>query len=69
MHNDLNVNNPTISRRHAQIEYQEGHFVITALQDSNGTFVNEERVRQQTLNNGDKVRLGRARFQFVIDQT
>jgi hypothetical protein len=64
--NDINLSNPTISRQHAQIAYKEGHFVLTALQDSNGTFVNDILVRQRTLRDGDEVRFGRARFQFEI---
>lgn len=64
--NDIDLANPTVSRHHAQIEYKEGHFMLTALQDSNGTFVNDVLVRQRTLRDGDEVRFGRARFQFEI---
>lgn len=64
--NDIDLPNPTVSRHHAQIEYKEGHFVLTALQDSNGTYVNDVLVRQRTLREGDEVRFGRARFQFEI---
>jgi hypothetical protein len=64
--NDINLSNPTVSRQHAQIEYNEGHFVLTALQDTNGTFINDTLVRQRTLRDGDEVRFGRDRFQFEI---
>ena len=64
--NDINLSNPTVSRQHAHIEYKEGHFVLTALQDSNGTFINDTLVRQRTLRDGDEVRFGRDRFQFEI---
>jgi hypothetical protein len=64
--NDINLDNPTVSRRHAQIEYEEGHFVLGALRDSNGTFINDTLVRQRVLRDGDEVRFGRARFQFSI---
>jgi hypothetical protein len=64
--NDINLSNPTVSRHHAQIEYKGGYYVLTALKDSNGTFVNDTLVRQRTLQNGDEVRFGRARFRFTI---
>ena len=67
--NDINLDNPTVSRQHAQIAYQEGRFVLTALNDANGTFVNQARVRERSLNDGDQVRFGRARFRFVVDET
>jgi hypothetical protein len=62
--NDIDLSNPTVS--HAQIEPREGHFVLTALRDLNGTFVNDTLIRQRTLRDGDEVRFGRARFQFVV---
>jgi hypothetical protein len=64
--NDIELSNPTVSRRHAQIEYRDGRFVLTALQDTNGTFINDTLVRQRTLRDGDEVRFGRARFQFQL---
>ncbi|MBL7201328.1 MAG: FHA domain-containing protein [Anaerolineae bacterium] len=64
--NDINLSNPTVSRHHAQIAFSDGHFVLTALQDTNGTFVNDTLIRQRPLGDGDEVRLGRARFQFAI---
>lgn len=64
--NDIDLNNPTVSRRHAQIELKDGHFVLTALRDLNGTFINDTLIRQRTLRDGDEVRFGRARFRFVI---
>ena len=64
--NDINMNNPTVSRRHARIEYEEGNFVLAALKDSNGTFINDTLVRKRTIRDGDEVRFGRAGFRFVI---
>ena len=63
---DISLSNPTVSRQHAQIECREGHYVVTALHDSNGTFINDTLVRQRILRDGDEVRFGRARFRFEI---
>ncbi len=64
--NEINLSNPTVSRQHAQIEFKDGHFVLTALQDSNGTFINDTLIRQRALRDGDEVRFGRAKFRFEI---
>lgn len=63
---DISLGNPTVSRQHAQIAWQEGHYVLTALHDSNGTFINDTLVRQRILRDGDEVRFGRARFRFEL---
>jgi hypothetical protein len=64
--NQVNLSNPTVSRRHAQIAFEKGHYVLKALDDRNGTFVNNARVRQQTLHDGDEIRFGRASYSFRI---
>ena len=64
--NEVNLSNPTVSRRHAQISFEEGRYVLRALDDRNGTFVNNARVRQQTLHDGDEIRFGRASYGFRI---
>ena len=64
--NDINLSNPTVSRQHAQIEYSEGEYVLTALQDSNGTYINDSRTRHHTLQDGDEICFGRMCFRFAI---
>ena len=64
--NEVNLSNPTVSRRHARIAYEKGCYVLRALDDRNGTFVNHSRVRQQSLNDGDEIRFGRASYSFKI---
>jgi pSer/pThr/pTyr-binding forkhead associated (FHA) protein len=64
--NEVSLNNPTVSRRHAQIAFEKGRYVLRALEDRNGTFVNNARVRQQTLHDHDEIRFGRASYAFRI---
>jgi len=64
--NDVNLSNPTVSRYHAQIAYEAGHYVLTALRDLNGTFVNDTLVRKRPLQDGDEIRFGRSRFRFLV---
>jgi hypothetical protein len=64
--NDLNLSNPTVSRQHAQIAFRDGQYVLVALRDSNGTFVNDALIREHALQDGDEVRFGRVRFRLEI---
>ncbi len=64
--NELRVNNPSISRKHARITYdvQTGQCMITDLKSSNGTYVNGNRVQAQVLVDGDRVRVGEFPFDY-----
>ncbi|MCW3019254.1 MAG: hypothetical protein JWN10_1562 [Solirubrobacterales bacterium] len=55
---DVVVADPTVSRRHAQLTFRDGVWVLQDLASSNGTTVNGERVGRTTLHNGDVVELG-----------
>jgi pSer/pThr/pTyr-binding forkhead associated (FHA) protein len=59
--NDIVVHDPEVSRRHAQITFQEGRYIIEDLGSTNGTFINGRRVQTPTpLHNGDVVEMGEA---------
>jgi predicted component of type VI protein secretion system len=59
--NNLVLQDPEISRRHAQISFQEGGYVIQDLGSTNGTFVNGRRVGLPTpLHDGDVIFLANA---------
>jgi len=57
---DIWFGNPSVSRHHARVAPgEDGAVVVTDLDSSNGTFVNGEEVeRGETLEEGDKLRLG-----------
>ena len=53
------ISNPAVSRHHARLTYQAGHYFIEDLGSANGTFVNGQRLAgPQALNPGDRVALG-----------
>jgi two-component system cell cycle response regulator len=56
----IRVDDDSISRAHCRIKRSGNEYVLEDLDSSNGTFVNEERVRHARLKDGDKVRVGEA---------
>ena len=56
---DIMIAEPTISRAHAVIGFEDGEFFVQDLGSTNGTRVNGERTSRQTLANGDEVLLGK----------
>jgi len=57
---------PLVSRFHAVLEVTNGALQVVDPGSANGTFVNGKRVAQQTLANGDKVKLGENGPEFTI---
>ncbi len=59
-HSDMDVRLalPDISRRHCRFVFQNGYWKIVDLESLNGVYVNEERMHEATLYDGDQVRIG-----------
>ena len=66
--NDLAVDNPYISRFHAEVVFDGSGYSIRDLDSTSGTFVNGERVKSCKLSDGDRIRLGRGRGVELIFQ-
>lgn len=62
----LCIADPSVSRRHSQIEMEGEHFVIADLDSLNGTFINDVPVKRRTLQHGDRVRIGDSQFLFLL---
>ena len=66
--NDVHLANDSISTHHAEIHRRrEGDFYIVDLSSTNGVFVNEEKVTQTELSDGDLIELGEVRLHFYIN--
>ncbi len=55
--NHLTIEDPRVSRRHAQLRAIRGHFVLFDLNSTGGTFINGERITKRTLQPGDVISL------------
>jgi hypothetical protein len=60
------VSDPTVSRAHAAVSYDEGSWSLRDLGSTNGTFDNDRRITGETeVKPGDEVTFGAARFVLV----
>ena len=57
MENDLTVDDPRVSRNHAQLRVVNGRYVIFDLNSTGGTYVNSQRSHQSVLYPGDVISL------------
>ena len=55
--NHLVIDDPRISRQHAQIRFNRGQFILFDLNSTGGTTVNGQRTRQHALKPGDVISL------------
>ena len=62
--NMLIIPDPSVSRHHARLVFENGALVVYDLNSTNGVFVNEQRVSKQSLRAGDIVRFGGTRFRI-----
>jgi FHA domain/Domain of unknown function (DUF1707) len=60
----LPLEDPFVSRRHAQLSRTEETWLLRDLGSTNGVWVNGWRVRETELRDGDEIRLGSTRFRF-----
>jgi len=57
---DVQLDDPSVSRRHCAIAFADGVLQITDLDSANGTFINERPIKESTARAGDLIRLGAA---------
>ena len=66
--NDLFLDQESISRHHARITFDGTNYWIGDQKSTNGTFVNDEAVREQRLRDGDQIRIGRSILKFMTGE-
>ncbi|MHB2022943.1 MAG: FhaA domain-containing protein, partial [Mycobacteriales bacterium] len=65
---DLQLTDPGVSRRHAELRLLDGVFVLEDLGSTNGTLVNNVPVGDRQLVSGDRIRLGSTTLIFERDE-
>lgn len=64
--NQIVVPSKAVSRQHASIAVSNGAYVVRDLDTPNGTFVNDERISEHRLKDGDKITIGEKAFVFKL---
>jgi Protein of unknown function (DUF3662)/FHA domain len=64
---DFVVDDPNVSRRHAELQRRGGDWYVVDLDSTNGVAVNGKPVRSAVLAPGDEIGLGTARLRFNVD--
>lgn len=66
--NQFQVKDPSISSRHARIEWRNGIYVIRDLRSRNGTSVNGARIMEAPLYHSDRIRIGNSELLFSTER-
>ncbi|MGH2663394.1 MAG: FhaA domain-containing protein [Actinomycetota bacterium] len=61
---EVEIQDPGASRRHAEIRRRGDEFVVVDLGSTNGTLVNDAPVSEHTLEDGDRITIGRTILEF-----
>ena len=64
--NDVQLDHDSVSRHHAMLVREGGYWTVVDLNSTNGIRVNDRLVRQERLNHGDVVQVGR--FRLVLNE-
>jgi hypothetical protein len=67
MDNQIVIDDPRVSRQHAQLRVAKGHYALFDLNSSGGTYVNGKRSNMTMLSPGDVVSLAGVTFVFGQD--
>jgi hypothetical protein len=61
---EIQLADKNVSRRHAEVRREGGGFVIVDLDSTNGTRVNDGRVKRRDLTDGDEIQVGATTLRF-----
>ncbi|MCB9527627.1 MAG: FHA domain-containing protein [bacterium] len=61
----VTVSQPSVSRKHARLDFDGQTCMVEDLQSSNGTYVNNQRITRSALRNGDALRCGDFQLRYV----
>jgi Nif-specific regulatory protein len=64
---DVQLDDPSVSRRHARISRANAGWLIEDLGSTNGVTVNGASVEREYLNGGEDIELGNVRMRFLAD--
>jgi transcription termination factor Rho len=66
-YNDIVVDNLAVSGEHAALQVIGHDYFIEDLNSTNGTYINEQKIKRQILKNGDTIEIGKYAIRYVQD--
>jgi pSer/pThr/pTyr-binding forkhead associated (FHA) protein len=66
-YNDIVVDNLAVSGEHAALQVIGNDYFIEDLNSTNGTYINEQKIKRQILKNGDTIEIGKYAIKYVQD--
>ncbi|MCM8756462.1 MAG: diguanylate cyclase [Candidatus Omnitrophica bacterium] len=63
---DIYINDPHISRRHAQVVTNDQQITLIDLKSTNGTYVNDRSIGEHKLSDGDRIKIGDVIMKFIM---
>lgn len=61
---DIQILDTKISREHAELSFVDNAYVISDLSNQNGIIINDEKVKQQRINDGEKIVIGQTVIKY-----
>ena len=62
---EIQVQEHSVSRRHARIEFKDDGYYVHDLLSTNGTFINDRPIKEQRLRDGEYLRVGNCIYRFL----
>lgn len=62
--NEIVINDKTVSRHHLEIEATSDSYLLRDLNSTNGTFINDMKVKEAFLSPGDVIQLGNTKLEY-----
>lgn len=62
--NDIVLKEPKVSRKHAEIQFVGGKYILLDLESSNGTFVSGKKIAEYILQPNDEITIGNTKMVF-----
>lgn len=66
--NHICLMDPKVSRFHAILKIRDSYLTIKDLQSTNGTFVNNSKIRRHKIHSGDLIKVGDTLLQAVLEK-